>query len=87
MANAACSSKALGLSASETASHTAYGPSLTMPTLTLSEIAALPAHRRQAALVRWSLIAVPDRGETPLRRHDTRDPLNRPPRPEGHAQW
>jgi hypothetical protein len=56
-----------------------------MPTLTLTEIAALPAHRRQAALVRWSLIAVPDRGATPLRGHDPRDPLNRPRRHEGHA--
>ncbi len=85
MANPACSSKALGLSASETASHTPHGPSLTVPTLTLTDIAALPAHRRQAALVRWSLIAVPDRGAAPLRRHDPRDPLNRPRRPEGHA--
>jgi hypothetical protein len=58
-----------------------------MPTLTLTDIAALPAHRRQAALVRWSLIAVPDRGAAPLRRHDPRDPLNRPRRPEGHAWW
>jgi hypothetical protein len=32
-----------------------------MPSLTLTDIAALPAHRRQAALVRWSLIAVPER--------------------------
>jgi hypothetical protein len=32
-----------------------------MPTPTPTDIAGLPAHRRQVALVQWSLIAVPDR--------------------------
>ena len=52
-----------GLSASETPRHTPHGPSLTVRTRTLTGIAGLPAHRRQVALVRWSLIAVPDRTE------------------------
>jgi hypothetical protein len=35
-----------------------------MPTPTLTDIASLPANRRQVALVRWSLIAVPERDAT-----------------------
>jgi hypothetical protein len=58
-----------------------------MPTRTLVEIASLPPHRRQVALVRWSLIAAPDRSAAPVSRHDPRDPLNRPHRIHDHAKW
>jgi hypothetical protein len=58
-----------------------------MPTWTLTEIASLPPHRRQVALVRWSLIASPDRAAAPHRRHDPRDPLNRPHRIHDHVKW
>lgn len=51
-----------------------------MPTPTLADLAGLPAHRRQIALVRWSLIAVPDRAAGPSRRHDRRDPFDWPDR-------
>jgi hypothetical protein len=43
-----------------------------MPIVT--EISALSAHRREAALVRWSLLAVPERA-VPRREPDPRDPL------------
>jgi hypothetical protein len=43
----------------------------TMQRPTVTEISALSAHRREVALVRWPLTAVPDRrGEA-----DPRDPL------------
>jgi hypothetical protein len=58
-----------------------------MPTRTFTEIASLPPHQRQVALVRWSLIAAPDRVAAPVRRHDTRDPLDRPHRIHDHAKW
>jgi hypothetical protein len=41
---------------------------------TVTEISALSAHRREVALVRWSLTAVPE-GAVPRGEPDPRDPL------------
>ena len=45
-----------------------------MPIVT--EISALSAHRREVALVRWSLLAVPERA-APRGKPDPGDPLRR----------
>ena len=45
-----------------------------MHTPIVTEISALSAHRREVELVRWSLMAVPER-HTPRGTPDPRDPL------------
>jgi hypothetical protein len=45
-----------------------------MQTPIVTEISALSAHRREAELVRWSLLTVPERA-VPRGEPDPRDPL------------
>jgi hypothetical protein len=47
-----------------------------MLTPKVTEIAAVSAHRREVALVRWSLVAIPEAGRA-SGKLDPRDPLHR----------